>query len=129
VKSVDDLTHRIELPPLIDRNNESASFVEDFIASQVWLQRGDGRVVIGIRVNSDSDRTIKPDLLTPLVNESGLQFNEADAAIYLTENMVKGKCVSVYYSNGFILFTRIYKPFVGGLIEKNTTFMSHLKDY
>ncbi|KAH3752392.1 uncharacterized protein LOC127848548 [Dreissena polymorpha] len=90
VKSVDDLTNRIELPPLIDRDNSSASFVEDYIASEVWQQSGDGRVVIGFSVDSDSDRKIKPGSVIPLANESELRFNQTNAAIYLTENLVKG---------------------------------------
>ena len=89
---MDDLTNRIQLPGLIDRDNESASFVEDYIASEVWLQNGDGRVVIGISVDNDSDRKIKPGSVTSLAEDSELRFNKTEAAIYLTKNLLKGKC-------------------------------------
>ncbi|KAH3774761.1 hypothetical protein DPMN_176154, partial [Dreissena polymorpha] len=97
VKSVDDLTNRIQLPGLIDRDNESASFVEDYIASEVWLQNGDGRVVIGISVDNDSDRKIKPGSVTSLAEDSELRFNKTEVAIYLTKNLLKGNLTKLSF--------------------------------
>ncbi|XP_052227835.1 uncharacterized protein LOC127842390 isoform X2 [Dreissena polymorpha] len=104
VQSVDEITSRIEFPPLIDQNNKSASFVEDYVASEVWLQRGDGRVVIGISVEIDSDKKIKPYSLTSLVEESKVQFNKTDAAIFLTENLLKGDLTKL----AFHVYSRTY---------------------
>ncbi|XP_052224892.1 adhesion G-protein coupled receptor G6-like [Dreissena polymorpha] len=104
IQSVDEITSRIEFPPLINQNNKSASFVEDYVASEVWLQRGDGRVVIGISVESDSDKKIEPYSLTSLVGESEVQLNKADAAIYLTENLVKGDLTKL----AFHVYSRTY---------------------
>ncbi|KAH3774764.1 hypothetical protein DPMN_176157, partial [Dreissena polymorpha] len=54
------------------------------------IKDGDGRVEIGICVDSDSDRKIKPGSVALLAEESELRFNKTDAAIFCTENLVKG---------------------------------------
>ena len=87
IEALDDLAHKFNLA-----RKRTARFSRNYVVAEIWQQTSsDDTLTVGISLGNNTDDVIDKDLIKSVNNGSEVDVNITDVAIYLPENVVRGK--------------------------------------